>query len=258
VSWSGLDWGILGPALIAGLLVLATHVPLGMQVLDRGIVFIDLAIAQIAGLGVIAADAVGLPEGGVAVQGAAVCAALLGAWLLTWTEKRAPQQQEALIGVMFILAACAGILLLAGNPHGGEHLKDLLVGQILWVNKTQLLWLAGLSAVLLAALRLGWVARLGRFGFYGAFALAVTASVQLVGVYLVFSSLIIPALATRAHVGRRRYAVAYGVGVVGYGLGLALSALFDLPSGAVIVWTLAACGAAGVLLVPAAGIAAER
>ncbi len=258
MSWSGLDWGILGPALIAGLLVLATHVPLGMQVLDRGIVFIDLAIAQIAGLGVIAADAVGLPEGGVAVQGAAVCAALLGAWLLTWTEKRAPQQQEALIGVMFILAACAGILLLAGNPHGGEHLKDLLVGQILWVNKTQLLWLAGLSAVLLAALRLGWVARLGRFGFYGAFALAVTASVQLVGVYLVFSSLIIPALATRAHVGRRRYAVAYGVGIVGYGLGLALSALFDLPSGAVIVWTLAACGAAGVLLVPAAGIAAER
>jgi zinc/manganese transport system permease protein len=252
VSWSALDWGILGPALIAGLLVLATHVPLGMQVLDRGIVFIDLAIAQIAGLGVIAADTVGLPEGGVAVQAAAVCAALLGAWLLTWTEKRAPQQQEALIGVMFILAACAGILLLAGNPHGGEHLKDLLVGQILWVNKTQLLWLAGLSALLLAALRLGWVARLGRFGFYGAFALAVTASVQLVGVYLVFSSLIIPALATRAHVGRRRYAVAYGVGAVGYGLGLALSALFDLPSGAVIVWTLAACGAAGVLLVPAA------
>jgi zinc/manganese transport system permease protein len=257
VSWSGLDWGILGPALIAGLLVLATHVPLGMQVLDRGIVFIDLAIAQIAGLGVIAADAVGLPEGGVAVQGAAVCAALLGAWLLTWTEKRAPQQQEALIGVMFILAACAGILLLAGNPHGGEHLKDLLVGQILWVNKTQLLWLAGLSAALLAALKLGWVARLGRFGFYGAFALAVTASVQLVGVYLVFSSLIIPALATRAHLGRRRYAVAYAVGVVGYGLGLALSALFDLPSGAVIVWTLAACGAAGVLLVPPA-ITAEK
>ncbi|HEY4958216.1 MAG TPA: metal ABC transporter permease [Caldimonas sp.] len=248
MNWSALDWGILGPALIAGLLVLATHVPLGMQVLDRGIVFIDLAIAQIAGLGVIAADAFGLPEGGVAVQVAAICAALLGAWLLTWTEKRAPQQQEALIGVMFILAACAGILLLSGNPHGGEHLKDLLVGQILWVNRTQLLWLAGLSAVLLAALRFGWVKRLGRFGFYGAFALAVTASVQLVGVYLVFSSLIIPALGSRAHEGRRRYVVAYGVGVLGYGLGLALSALFDLPSGAVIVWTLAACAAIGALM----------
>jgi len=254
MNWSALDWGVVGPALVAGLLVLATHVPLGMQVLDRGIVFIDLAIAQIAGLGVIGADAVGLPEHGIAVQAAAVGAALLGAWLLTWTEKRAPQQQEALIGVMFILAACAGILLLAGNPHGGEHLKDLLVGQILWVQWSQLPWLAGLTALLLAALRLGWVERLGRFGFYGVFALAVTASVQLVGVYLVFSSLIIPALATRGQVGARRYAVAYAVGVAGYGLGLALSALLDLPSGAVIVWTLAACAAAGAMLAPGTGV----
>src|SRR3954454_8621803 len=160
MNWSALDLGMLGPALVAGLLVLATHVPLGAQVLDRGIVFIDLAIAQIAGLGVIAADALGMPEGGIAVQVAAVCAALLGALLLTWTERRAAQQQEALIGVMFILAACGGILLLAGNPHGGEHLKDLLVGQILWVSSAQLSWLAGLSAVLLAALWLGWVERL--------------------------------------------------------------------------------------------------
>ena len=249
MNWSALDWGILGPALIAGLLVLATHVPLGAQVLDRGIVFIDLAIAQIAGLGVIAADAVGLPEGGVAVQLSAVCAALLGAWLLTWTERRAPQQQEALIGVMFILAACAGILLLSGNPHGGEHLKDLLVGQILWVNSTQLMWLAGVSALLLIALRLGWVERLGRFGFYAAFALAVTASVQLVGVYLVFASLIIPALGTRAHPGPRRLRLAYAIGALGYALGLALSAVFDLPSGAVIVWTLAACALVGALAI---------
>jgi zinc/manganese transport system permease protein len=247
MNWSALDWGILGPAMIAGLLVLATHVPLGAQVLDRGIVFIDLAIAQIAGLGVIAADALGLPEGGIAVQFAAVSAAMLGAMLLGWTERRMPQQQEALIGVMFILAACASILLLAGNPHGGEHLKDLLVGQILWVNTTQLFWLAVVSAPLLAALRLGWVQRLGRFGFYGAFALAVTASVQLVGIYLVFSSLIIPALATRTHRGSRRYIIAYGVGAGGYALGLALSALFDLPSGAVIVWALAACAALGAL-----------
>ena len=249
MNWSVVDASILLPAFLAGLLVLATHVPLGIRVLGRGIVFIDLAIAQIAGLGVIAADALGLPERGVAVQVAAVSAALLGAWLLTWTERRAPQQQEALIGVMFILAACAGILLLAGNPHGGEHLKDLLVGQILWVDTTQLLWLAGVSAVLLAALRLGVVARLGRFGFYAVFALAVTASVQLVGVYLVFASLIIPALATRAQRGPRRHAVAYGLGALGYALGLALSALFDLPSGAVIVWTLAACALVGAMTI---------
>ena len=248
MNWSALDWGILGPALIAGLLVLATHVPLGMQVLDRGIVFIDLAIAQIAGLGVIGADALGLPEGGVAVQAAAVGAALLGAGLLTWTERRAPHQQEALIGALFILAACAGILLLAGNPHGGEHLKDLLVGQILWVNTSQLLWLGGVSGVLLAALASGYLQRLGRFGFYAAFAVAVTASVQVVGVYLVFASLIIPALGSAQQSGRRRQALAYGLGALGYALGLALSALFDLPSGAVIVWTLAACGVAAVQL----------
>jgi zinc/manganese transport system permease protein len=145
---------------------------------------------------------------------------------------------------MFILAACAGILLLSGNPHGGEHLKELLVGQILWVNTAQLLWLAGVTALLLLALWQGWVQRVGRFGFYAAFALAVTASVQLVGVYLVFSSLIIPALATRRLQGRRRYLLAYSVGVLGYATGLALSALLDLPSGAVIVWTLAVCGLA--------------
>lgn len=248
MNWGALDWGILGPALLAGLLVLATHVPLGMQVLDRGIVFIDLAIAQIAGLGVIAADALGMPEGGWLVQAAAVTAALLGAWLLTWTERRAPRDQEALIGVLFILAACAGILVLAGNPHGGEHLKDLLVGQILWVGRAQLLALAAVSALLLLAMWRGWLARMGRFGFYAGFAVAVTASVQLVGVYLVFSSLIIPALAIRRAHGAKRLWLAYGLGALGYALGLALSAVLDLPSGAVIVCTLAACALAAAAL----------
>ena len=83
MNWIALDWSILGLPMIAGLLVLATHVPLGAQVLDRGIVFIDLAIAQIAGVGVIAADALGAPEGGLAVQVAALCAAQLGALVLT-------------------------------------------------------------------------------------------------------------------------------------------------------------------------------
>jgi zinc/manganese transport system permease protein len=239
MNWSALDPGILGPALIAGLLVLVTHVALGARVLDKGIVFIDLAIAQIAGLGVIGADALGLPEGGIAVQAAAVAAALAGALLLTWTEKMWPEIQEALIGVMFVLASCAGILMLSNNPHGGEHLKDLLVGQILWVGRTQILWLALVTVVLGLAMLTGLVERLGRFGFYATFAIAVTASVQLVGVYLVFTSLIVPALATRGMSGRARFIAGYGVGAVGYALGLALSALLDLPSGAVIVWVLA-------------------
>lgn len=239
MNWSALDWTILGPALVAGLLVLVTHVSLGTRVLDKGIVFIDLAIAQIAGLGVIGADALGLPEGGLAVQAAAVAAALAGALLLTWTEKLWPDIQEALIGVMFVLASCAGILMLSNNPHGGEHLKDLLVGQILWVGKTQVAWLALVTAVLGLGMFTGVMDRFGRFGFYGTFAIAVTASVQLVGVYLVFTSLIVPALATRGMKGRARYLGGFGVGAIGYALGLALSALLDLPSGAVIVWVLA-------------------
>ena len=240
MNWAGIDFAIVAPALAAGLLVLASHVPLGMQVLDRGIVFIDLAIAQIAGLGVIAADALGLPEHGFAVQAAALVAALLGAALLTWTERRAAAQQEALIGVLFVLAASVGLLLLASNPHGGEHLKDLLVGQILWVGTPQLLALAAVTAVLVLALALGWTRRLGRFGFYAAFAVAVTASVQLVGVYLVFTSLIVPALATLRWQGPGRMVLAYAVGAVGYAIGLALSAVLDLPSGPTVVCALAA------------------
>ncbi|NTV88164.1 MAG: metal ABC transporter permease, partial [Burkholderiaceae bacterium] len=147
MSLAGIDWHILLPALLAGLLVLATHVPLGVQVLQRGIVFIDLAIAQIAGIGVIAADAMGLAPQGWAVQVAALSAAVLGALALTWTERRWPDIQEALIGVLFVVASCAGLLLLAGNPHGGEHLKDLLVGQILWVSTQQLMGMAALTAL---------------------------------------------------------------------------------------------------------------
>jgi zinc/manganese transport system permease protein len=232
------DWSIVGPALIAGLLVLATHVPLGLQVLKKGIVFIDLAIAQIAGLGVITADALGWEPQGWAVQGAAVLAALSGALLMTWLDKRWPDIQEALIGALFVLASCVGILLLAGNPHGGEHLKDLLVGQILWVTSGQLWAMAGLSALVLAVW-FGLGARLGRAGFYILFALAVTASVQLVGVYLVFSSLIMPALAVRHAPKGWQLPLAWCCGALAYALGLAASAMLDLPSGAVVVLVMA-------------------
>ncbi len=244
-----LEWGILVPAFLAGLLVLATHVPLGMQVLARGIVFIDLAIAQVAGVGVIAADALGLEAEGWAVQVAAVTAALLGAFVLTWTEKRWPERQEALIGVLFVLASCAGLLLLANNPHGGEHLKDLLVGQILWVSTRQLVaMLVVTGAVLVVWFALG--RRVGPISFYGLFAIAVTASVQLVGVYLVFASLIVPALATSAMTSRRgRLLIGFSIGAAGYAVGLAMSSLIDLPSGPliVLVMTALAIAAAGMV-----------
>ncbi|MFZ5595063.1 MAG: metal ABC transporter permease [Pseudomonadota bacterium] len=253
MNLENLDWSILGPAFLAGLLVLATHVPLGRQVLARGIVFVDLAIAQLAGLGVIAAHALGWETQGWQTQMAAASAALAGALLLTWSERRWPDIQEALIGVLFVLAATGGLLLISSDPRGGEHLKDLLVGQILWVTLDDLAPVAALYAVVLA-LWFGVRGRLGNLGFYMLFAVTVTASVQLAGVYLVFASLIIPALAVRGYADQRLSLMSgYGVGIAGYATGLGLSALFDLPSGAVIVWMLVVFGVLSRIRFQAAG-----
>src|SRR6516162_7626922 len=142
--------GIVLPALAAGALVVATHVPLGAQVLARGIVFIDLAIAQVAGCGVLLADQLGFEPEGIAVQIAALTAALAGALLLTWTERIWPDVQEAVIGVVFILGATGSVLLLASNVHGSEHLRDLLVGQILWAQPSRLGWTALLYTAVIA------------------------------------------------------------------------------------------------------------
>jgi zinc/manganese transport system permease protein len=238
MNLNAVDLSILLPAMLAGLLVTATHVPLGMQVLARGIVFIDLAIAQIAGCGVLFADQLGFEAEGAAVQISALAAALGGALLLTWTERVFADVQEAVIGVVFILAATGSVLLLASNVHGGEHLRDLLVGQILWAQPSRLVWV-GIAYAAILALWLGAGARLGRVGFYVLFAVAVTLSVQMVGLYLVFATLIVPPLATR-RMTRWRLPAAWLVGVVGYALGLLISTSADLPSGPMIVWVLVA------------------
>jgi zinc/manganese transport system permease protein len=231
------DLGLLAAPFVAGLLVLATHVPLGIEVLRRGIIFIDLAVAQVAALGVIAAGLLQVDDyaGGLGAQLAAGVAALVAAALLTWTERRWPKIQEALIGLLFVLAAAIGFLLLAGNPHGGERLRDLLVGQILWVNWERLLPVAVLYLAILAAWRFPPVSRaLPHFRFYALFAIAVTASVQLVGVYLVFASLIAPAVASLRY-GERRLLAAGALGVAAYATGLAISLVLDYPAGATIV-----------------------
>jgi len=234
------EWGILWPAFIAGVLVTATHVPLGMQVLDRGIVFIDLAIAQVAALGVIIADYLGWSPTGIAIQVAALSAALICAALLTWTDRRWPQVQEAIIGVVFVMASSAAILVLAKNPHGSENLKDLLSGQILWVNPGRLPFDALFYGVILT-LWFGFRERLGRMGFYVLFGCAVTVSVQLVGLFLVFTTLVVPALST-FYSRQVRLLKAYGIGVLGYAAGLLVSVLTDLPSGAMIVCAIVAVG----------------
>ncbi len=241
MNWESLDITILGPAFVAGLIVLSTHIPLGKAVLKRGIIFIDLAIAQIAAVGVIAADALGWEGENWKIQIAAVTAAILGAVLLNWTERKFAEVQEALIGILFVLGATLVLLLLANNPHGGENLKDLLVGQILWISTDDLWPITLLYAVVLFVWFKFDIAHRNRFSFYLIFAVTITASVQLVGIYLVFASLIIPAVATREFFQKYQLISAYLIGALGYLSGLIISAIFDFPSGAVIVWMLALC-----------------
>lgn len=238
---NNIELSILLPAFVAGLLILATHIPLGMQVLARGIIFADLAVAQIAGLGVIIAGLLEVTEYPLVVQIIAASSAILGATLLFIIERKLPEVQEACIGLLFVLAASGSILLMSRDTHAGEHLQNLLIGQILWVSNGQLIATAILTLTLLALWRV-LNERLGSFGFYALFALAVTASVQLVGVYLVFTSLIVPALATYK-IKQHRLLIASGIGTAGYAAGLLLSVWADLPSGAAIVWAMTLAGA---------------
>ncbi len=234
-----LNLSIVLPAMLAGLLVLSTHVPLGREVLKRGIIFLDIAIAQLAAFGIIIVHTLGGEEHLWLMQLVAVCCALGGALVLHLTEKHYPQLQEAIIGTVFVLAATGGFILLSNNPHGHEHITDLLSGQILWVGFHQLVPLALVSMIVL----LIWFRYPGvrhNLGFYILFAIAITSSVQLIGIYLVFSSLIIPALV----VYKSRHALLWGyiVGASGYFAGLIISTMFDLPAGPAIVWSLAIIG----------------
>ncbi len=230
---------IMLPAFAAGILVLSTHVVLGRQVLVRGIIFIDLAIAQVAALGSIVAhlnhDIEHLPYSNVWMP---ALFALAGAGVIAWLSKRMAHELEAMIGCFYVLAAVTAMLLLANDPHGGELLKQLMSGQILWVGWSQLVLPAVVYGLVLALILVRPKVLEGP-AFYLLFAIVITLSVELVGVYLVFSTLILPALALNAYVGRGALAWAYMVGLVGYVFGLWLSASLDLPSGAAIVATLA-------------------
>lgn len=224
-------------AACASLLVIATHVPLGLQVLDRGIIFIDLAIAQVAGLGAyLAVAALGEQIDPVWTQACAMVLALFAAWLFSLTEKLWPRYQEALIGVVFVLSATAVLLLLSSHPHGGNQLNELLSGQLLWVGQEKLMYSALATTILLFLM---YLLRHHQKAFYALFAVAITISVQLVGVYLVFATLIVPSLGAAAcQDDRYKKWQAFTIAISGYLIGLVLSAWLDLPSGPLIVWTL--------------------
>ncbi len=233
-----MEFSILLPAFAAGIVVLLSHVPLGREVLTRGIIFIDLAIAQFAGLGLIAANYFGFEAHGLEIQFFALLGALLGAILLSVTERFLADYQEAGIGILFVLAATASLLLIANNPHGGEQLQNLLVGQILWVEWVQLIP-AMIIGLIILFMSISYSNLFKTKWFYLLFAVAITQSVQLVGVYLVFATLIIPALASLKLNKEKQIFFPIAFGIASYAIGLIMSSVFDLPSGAVIVWVMA-------------------
>ncbi|MEX2453296.1 MAG: metal ABC transporter permease [Rhodospirillaceae bacterium] len=257
---------ILAPAVAVGLLTAAVHAPFGIEVLRRGIVFIDLATAQVVALGILVAKAALHGLSWEAEQAAVFASAILAALFFRGVERRLPREQEAVIGSTFVVAASAALIAVADDPHGGEALRSVLAGQILFVTWGDMLAFLPVYA----AVAVAWIAipraRDG-FAFFVLFAVTVSASVQLVGVYVVFASLILPALAANGGPGRRgrasasadrapvgtdrgrgvflpRLARAWVCGGLSVAAGVMLSALLDLPAGPVLVVCYAASAAA--------------
>lgn len=223
---------IIGPALVAGLIVALTHAPLGLEVLKRGIIFIDLAVAQVAGLGLVIAGIFIHDPSAFLVQIVALAFAILAGLFFRAVETKLPNQLEAIIGCSFVLSASLSLLLLADRPHGGEEVQHLLSGQMLFVTWLDIAKHAPVYAVILALWFIKPAIRKG-IGFYLLFALAITSSVQLVGVYVVFTSLILPALA--AVKAPRPHQVAWLCGVISVLSGIMIAVALDLPAGPIIV-----------------------
>lgn len=232
------DLSVLGWPLAAGVLVLLSHVPLGLQVLRRGIVFIDLAVAQVAALGVLVAGSFSANAGLSALAGMA--SALAGAGLVAALSRAWPERREALIGLVYVAGAVASLLWVSADPHGGQKLASLLAGDVLWVLPGQLGALAAATAVFLVLHRVWGGSLWNSAAFYPAFAVLVSLSVPLLGLYLVFATLIVPALAVVARLRRTWAGVA--LGILAYAAGLLASLWWDLPSGPCAVLSLMATG----------------
>jgi zinc/manganese transport system permease protein len=244
VNIADVAW-ILAPcaALLAACVLLA---PLGAQVLTRGVVFIDLALAQVAACGVlVTALLVDHPPLWMTSASAAI-AALAGAALVWWLARRWPEQREALIGLVYVAGAGLSVIAAGFEPHGRERLTTLLTADVLWAPWQGVALLAGAALVVLIASATGAMRR-DRV-FFPVFALALSAAVPVLGLYLVFALLIAPALWTRRGFGLG-YAAAAAALVSG--AGLAMSWRWDLPSGACVAVSLCALGLSATLVKPA-------
>jgi zinc/manganese transport system permease protein len=234
-----MDFLLWLPALLAGILVIATHVPLGQVVLKKEVIFLDLAIAQAAALGVTFAHVLNISPNSVQWHSMAVMSAMLIAGLFHYLELRKTLYLEAWIGCSFVLTASLGLWLVASSPHAAEHLKEILMGQILWVTPQNL----GITLIYYAVAAAVWA--IWRRQFYIVFALCITASVQLVGVYLVFASLILPALAMAAlkfkaiQANKLKLLIGYLLAILAYLMGICLSHFGDWPASPMIIFSLA-------------------
>jgi zinc/manganese transport system permease protein len=235
------------PAL-ACIALVGVHAYFGLQVLERNVIFVDLALAQVAALGATVAFLVGHPPQGLAAQGYALAFTLAAAAFLASTRRWSTRlPQEAQIGVLYVVAAAAALLAVDSAPQGAEHIRQILTGNILTVGWEELRWAVPLYAIVgvayplaARALERRWPGRwAGEFAFYAAFGLVVTSSVALAGVLLVFAFLIIPAAIGVLHAerGRSRLAVAWIAGAAIAIAGLAISYRQDLSTGATLVCT---------------------
>jgi zinc/manganese transport system permease protein len=234
----------LWPPFLVAVCLVGIHAYFGIMVLARKVIFVDLALAQIAALGATVAFMLGHPAQSIATYGYSLTFTLLAAVLLTFTRawgSRVPQ--EALIGVIYVVAAATAILLIDRAPQGAEHLKQILTGNILTSGFSDLAIIVPLYA---AVGLLHWLLRRNMTGagslawefvFYASFGIVVTSSVAIAGVLLVFSFLIIPAAigVLFADSLSRQLAIGWIVGILVSAAGLAASFVFDLPTGAAMV-----------------------
>jgi zinc/manganese transport system permease protein len=246
------------------LVLTGIHAYLGLHVIAREVVFVDIALAQIAALGATVAFLVGAPLESGASYASGLAATLAGALVLALTRSRERRvSQEAVIGVVYVVSAAATVLVVDRAPHGAEHLRSMLVGNVLTVGVADVARIGALYAAIgafhwwcrrpfllisldpEAAFRAGWRVPIWDFLFYASFGVVVTSSVRVAGVLLVFSYLVVPALAGLALGGPvgRRLAVGWAFGAAVSVLGLLASAWLDLPTGATI-----ACMFGGLLL----------
>jgi zinc/manganese transport system permease protein len=238
------------------LVLTGIHAYLGVHVLAREVVFVDIALAQIAALGATAAFLFGHELHTWESYAAGLFATVVGALVLSLTRSRERRvSQEAVIGVVYAASAAGAVLLSDRAAHGVEHIRTMLVGSLLTVGAADVVKVAilyGLIGVLhwfcrrpfflissdpRRAYAEGWQVRLWDFVFYASFGVVVTSSVRIAGVLLVFSYLIVPALAATLVGGSiaTRLLVGWAFGAVVSVLGVTASAAFDLPTGATIV-----------------------